>query len=106
MNSLRTNYEGYTLTSDMVNKYWLLGFVEGDNSFHFTISKARFSIYQKDKQVLEAIATFLQNINISPSYNNLFVPGKPKCILLKRLITIICQIQMYFFSTSIHFLFT
>lgn len=83
MNSLRTNYDGYTLTSGMVNKFWLLGFVEGDGSFHFTNSKAIFSITQKDKQVLEAIATFLKNINISPIYNNLFVPGKPNCIIRK-----------------------
>lgn len=84
MNSLRTNYDGYILTSDMVNKYWLLGFVEGDGSFYFTNSKAVFSITQKDKQVLEAIATFLQNINISPVYSDLFVPGKPKCIISSK----------------------
>lgn len=60
MNSLRTIYEGYTLSNDMVNKYWLLGFVEGDGSFYFTNSKAIFSITLKDKQVLEAIARFLQ----------------------------------------------
>ena len=87
----------------MVTQNWLIGFIEGDGTFNFINSSVAFGITQKDKQVLEAIATFLQNINISPSYNNLFVPGKPKCILLKRLITIICQIQMYFFSTSIHF---
>ena len=35
INSLRTNSEGYTLTSDMVNKYWLLGArsdIEGQRS--------------------------------------------------------------------------
>ena len=33
MNNLRTSYDAYNLTKDMVNKYWLLGFVEGDGSF-------------------------------------------------------------------------
>ena len=64
MNNLRTSYDAYNLTKDMVNKYWLLGFVEGDGSFYFTNSKAVFSITQKEKKVLEAIATFLQNIRI------------------------------------------
>nr|YP_010470484.1 LAGLIDADG endonuclease [Inonotus hispidus]UVF37972.1 LAGLIDADG endonuclease [Inonotus hispidus] len=84
MNNLRTNYDDYTLTSDMVNKYWLLGFVEGDGSFHFTNTRAIFSITQKDKQILEAIAIFLQNIEISPIYNNLFIPSKPKCVISKK----------------------
>ena len=79
MNNLRTSYDAYNLTKDMVNKYWLLGFVEGDGSFYFTNSKAVFSITQKDKKVLEAIATFLQNIKISPIYSDLVVPSKPKC---------------------------
>ena len=52
MNNLRTSYDAYNLTKDMVNKYWLLGFVEGDGSFYFTNSKAVFSITQKDKKVL------------------------------------------------------
>ena len=68
MNSLRISYDGYILTIDMVNKYWLLGFVEEDGSFYFS----NFSITQKDKQVLKAIATFLQNINIYPIYSNFF----------------------------------
>ena len=84
MNSLRTSYDGYNLTSDMVNKYWLLGFVEGDGSFYFTNSKAVFSLTQKDKQVLEAIATFLQKISISPIYSDLYVPSKPKCIISRK----------------------
>nr|YP_010714082.1 LAGLIDADG homing endonuclease [Fuscoporia gilva]WDD39645.1 LAGLIDADG homing endonuclease [Fuscoporia gilva] len=79
INSLRASYDGYNLTKDMINKYWLLGFVEGDGSFYFTNSKAVFSITQKDKQVLEAIATFLQNIKIYPIYSDLVVPSKPKC---------------------------
>ena len=68
----------------MVNKYWLLGFVEGDGSFYFTNSKAVFSITQKDKKVLEAIATFLQNIKICPIYSDLVVPNKPKCSINKK----------------------
>nr|YP_009690296.1 LAGLIDADG homing endonuclease [Fomitiporia mediterranea]QEG57076.1 LAGLIDADG homing endonuclease [Fomitiporia mediterranea] len=83
-NSLRISYDGYILTSDMINKYWLLGFVEGEGSFYFTNSKAVFSITQKDKQVLEAIATFLQNINISPIYSDLFVPSKPNSIISRK----------------------
>ena len=74
MNSLRISYDGYILTSDMFNKYWLLGFVEGDGYFYITNSKVVFSITQKDKQLLEAIATFLQNIRISLIYSDLFVP--------------------------------
>ena len=84
MNSLRTSNEGYILRNEMVNKYWLLGFVEGAGSFYFTNSKAVFSITQKDKQVLEAIATFLQNVKISPIYSNLFVPSKPNCIISSK----------------------
>lgn len=84
MDNLRTKYNDYNLTSDMINKYWLLGFVEGDGSFHFTNTRAIFSITQKDKQILEAIAIFLQNIEISPIYNNLFIPSKPKCSISKN----------------------
>ena len=84
MNSLRISYEGYILTSDMINKYWLIGFVEGDGSFYINNSKVVFSITQKDKQVLEAIATFLQNIKISPIYSDFFVPSKPKCIISSK----------------------
>ena len=84
MNNLRTSYDAYNLTKDMVNKYWLLGFVEGDGSFYFTNSKAVFSITQKDKKVLEAIATFLQNIKISPIYSDLVVPSKPNCTIIEK----------------------
>ena len=79
MNNIRSDYEGYIISSQFINKNWLVGFVEGDGSFYFTNSKAVFSITQKDKKVLEAIATFLQNIKISPIYSDLVVPSKPKC---------------------------
>jgi hypothetical protein len=36
MNKLRTNYEGYLITYNMISKYWLLGFVEGDGSFNIS----------------------------------------------------------------------
>ena len=57
----------------MISKYWLLGFVLfflcnkkklGGGSFHFTNNRAIFSITQKDRQVLDAISIFLQNIPI------------------------------------------
>jgi len=81
MNELRTVFDNYFISINMVSKYWLLGFVEGDGSFHFTNTQAVFSITQKDKQVLEIISTFLQNIKLSPIYNGLILPNKPNCIL-------------------------
>ena len=81
MNSLRISYDGYILTSDMFNKYWLLGFVEGDGSFHFTNNRAIFSITQKDRQVLEAISLFLKNIPRAPIFNGLFICHQPNCII-------------------------
>nr|QVG61570.1 hypothetical protein [Rhizoctonia sp.] len=81
MNSLRTNYEGYILTNEMITKNWLVGFVEGDGSFFFTNSSVCFGITQKDRKILEAISYFLQNIPLSPPYSNLVVPNKPKCTI-------------------------
>lgn len=81
MNSLRTNYDGYILTNEMVTKNWLVGFVEGDGSFCFSNSSVYFLITQKDKKILEAISCFLQNIPLSPPYSDLFVPNKPKCTI-------------------------
>ncbi len=81
MNNLRTNYEGYILTHNMISKNWLVGFVEGDGSFYFSNSTAVFGLTQKDKKILEAISLFLQNIPLSPPYNELVVPNKPNCII-------------------------
>jgi len=64
----------------MIYKYWLLGFVEGDGSFHFTNNRAIFSITPKDRQVLEAISIFLQNIPRVPIFNDIFIASQPNCI--------------------------
>ena len=84
MNALRTNYEGYILTNDMVTKNWLVGFIEGDGSFYFSNSSAALSITQKDRKILEAISYFLQNIPLSPLFSNLVVPDKPNCFITKK----------------------
>lgn len=81
INSNRTNFYGYNISYSMISKYWLLGFVEGDGSFHFTNNRAIFSITQKDRQVLEAISIFLQNIPRAPIFNGLFVGPQPNCII-------------------------
>jgi len=81
MNDLRTNYDGYTISSDMINSNWLVGFVEGDGTFYFSHSTAVFGITQKDKQVLEAISVFLKNIKLSPPYKDLIIPNEPNCII-------------------------
>jgi len=81
MNNLRTNYEGYILSNDMVNKNRLFGFVEGYGTFYFSNSSLVFGITQKDKQILEVLSYFLENIPLSPSYNNLIIPNKPNCII-------------------------
>ena len=65
----------------MISKNWLVGFVEGDGTFYFSNSTAVFGITQKDRQVLEAISTFLQNIPLSPPYKDLIIPNKPNCII-------------------------
>ena len=81
INTLRTNYENYIISSDMITKNWLIGFIEGDGTFYFSNSNVVFGITQKDKKILEAIADFIQNIPLSPPFNNLIVPGKPNCII-------------------------
>jgi LAGLIDADG endonuclease/Cytochrome b/b6/petB len=81
MNNFRTNFDNYLITSDMVSKYWLLGFVEGDGTFHFSNTSAIFGITQKDKQILDIISIFIENINLSPIYDNLIIPRKPNCII-------------------------
>jgi len=81
MNNLRTNYEGYLLSNGMVNKNWLVGFVEGDGTFYFSNSSVVFGITQKDKKILEKISYFLQNIPLSPPYKHLITPNKPNCII-------------------------
>ena len=80
-NTLRTNFEGYTVSKDMITKNWLIGFIEGDGTFYFSNSAVVFGITQKDVKILEAIAGFLQNIPLSPPFNNLVVPGKPNCVI-------------------------
>ena len=48
MNNLRTDYEGYIISSEMINKHWLVGFIEGDGTFYFSHSSVVFGITQKD----------------------------------------------------------
>lgn len=82
INKSRTNYEGYVLSNDMINKNWLVGFIEGDGTFYFSNSSVVFGITQKDKKILEAIAYFLHhNVPLSPPYKNLCIPNKPNCII-------------------------
>ena len=81
MNNLRTDYSGYNLFNEMINKYWLVGFIEGDGTFYFSHSSVVFGITQKDKKILEAIQKFLENIPLLPPYKNLFKPNKPNCII-------------------------
>ena len=81
INSNRTNFDGYNISYSMISSYWLLGFVEGDGSFHFTNNRAIFSITQKDKQVLEAISIFFKNLPRAPIFNGLFVAPQPNCIV-------------------------
>jgi hypothetical protein len=80
INESRTNFSDYYITSSMITKYWLLGFIEGDGSFFFTNTRPIFSITQKDKIILEAISKFLENIALNPIHDNLVIPGKPSCI--------------------------
>ena len=66
----------------MINKNWLVGFIEGDGTFYFSNSSVVFGITQKDKKILEAISYFLQNnVPLSPPYKNLCIPNKPNCII-------------------------
>lgn len=65
----------------MISNYWLLGFVEGDGSFYFSNNRAIFSITQKDKQVLEAISIFIENIKKAPILAGLFIAPQPKCTI-------------------------
>lgn len=81
INSNRTKFYGYNISYSMISSYWLLGFVEGDGSFHFTNNRAIFSITQKDRQVLEAISIFLQNLPRAPIFNGLIVAPQPNCII-------------------------
>ena len=81
INSNRTNFDGYNISHSMISKYWLLGFVEGDGSFHFTNNRAIFSITQKDRKVLEAISIFLQNLTRAPIFKGLFLAPQPNCII-------------------------
>lgn len=82
INKSRTNYEGYVLSKEMINKNWLVGFIEGDGTFYFSNSSVVFGITQKDKKILEAIAYFLQhNVPLSPPYTKLCIPNKLNCII-------------------------
>lgn len=82
MNNNRTNFDNYLINVSMISKYWLLGFVEGDGTFHFSNNSAVFGITEKDKKILEVISIFIENIsiNILPQ-GNLFIPDKPNCII-------------------------
>ena len=50
----------------MINKHWLVGFIEGDGTFYFSNSSVVFGITQKDNKILEAIQTLLRNIPLLP----------------------------------------
>lgn len=81
MNNSRTNFNGYSVTSDMVSNYWLVGFIEGDGTFYFSNNTSVFGITQKDIKILEAISVFLENIPLSPPFEGLVKPPKPKCVI-------------------------
>lgn len=90
MNSNRTNYDDYSISYLMITKYWLLGFVEGDGSFHLlNNNRAIFSITQKDRKVLDQISLFIQNwisnsaacFTAAALYKETFVCNKGNCII-------------------------
>lgn len=70
MNASRVDFSGYNVSQSAVADFWLLGFVEGDGSFHVSNNAVVFSIKQKDKTILEQIAIYLQNLTLSPPYND------------------------------------
>jgi len=86
MNSLKTDYEMPKNHQFLVTENWLLGFTEGDGSFHYTLSKEMFafSIGQKDNEALMyAIKDFLesraieQSLVIADKSIVKIYPGKP-----------------------------
>lgn len=82
INRSRNNFDDYVLCDNMINKNWLIGFIEGDGTFYFSNSSVVFGITQKDKEILEKIAYFIEhNVPLSPPYYNLCVPNKPNCII-------------------------
>ena len=81
INRNRTNFDGYKISYLMISNYWFLGFVEGDGSFFLCNNRAIFSITQKDRQVLEAISLYIQNIKRAPIFKGLFVALQPNCII-------------------------
>jgi LAGLIDADG endonuclease len=82
MNKSRIDYNGYIVSHTMITSYWLLGFIEGDGTFFSSNNTVVFSIKQKNKAILEEIAIFLQNIPLSPPYDDLVIPDKPNCIIV------------------------
>lgn len=81
MNKLRTNFDNYIISRNFITKYWLLGFVEGDGTFYFSNNAPVFGITQKDKKILEVISIFIENLNLMPIFDNLFVSDKPNCVI-------------------------
>ena len=81
MNKSRISYDGYRVSLDMINKNWLLGFVEGDGTFYLSNNTVVFGITQKSKEVLLLISQFIQNLPIITPYKGLFIPNKPNCII-------------------------
>ena len=70
MNKLRTDFGMPNNHQVLVTESWLLGFTEGDGSFHYSISKEMFtfSLGQKDNEALMyAIKDFLGSIAIQQS---------------------------------------
>ena len=82
--SKRENYEGYILNKNMIQKNWLLGFIEGHGSFYISNSSVVFGITQKDRKILDTISEFIQDLPLLPPYTNLFVPKKPNCIITSK----------------------
>lgn len=77
---LDSSLQNYIIHKNMITDYWLLGFVEGDGSFFISNNSATFSLRQKDKQILEIISQFLEELPICPPLDlNLFKPDKPQC---------------------------
>ena len=72
MNKFRTDFSMPNNHKVLVTEGWLLGFIEGDGSFHYSISKEMFtfSLGQKDNEALVyAIKDFIDSIAIQQSFD-------------------------------------
>lgn len=59
-NGIRLNYDGYIFSDSMMNKYWLIGFVEGNGAFNFSNTSVVFEITHNDKKILDAISNYIK----------------------------------------------